>query len=130
MSPTEALECLVFTCTKKVETHLETAILDGDTHFVILFQFHCTLSVEAFKQFAPKVCILVQRYIFSFSVKNFCLCKMSIVCLKHAFMPSQIAVQYNEGSAPQCIFIITCTIIFYLCSLLIYAVAVFTTKIV
>ena len=54
---------LKFTGTKTGETHLETAILDGDTHFFFFFKslFGCfTLSVEAFKLFTPKGCILVQ----------------------------------------------------------------------
>ena len=47
---------VLFTCTKTKEAHLKTAI-PGDS----LFQFDFfALSVEAFKNFASKVCILLQ----------------------------------------------------------------------
>ena len=42
--------------------------------------------MEAFKQFILKVCTS-GPILSSFLVNNFCLCEMSVVCAKHAFMP-------------------------------------------
>ena len=63
---------------------------------------------EAFKQFILKVCIS-SPILSSISVNHFCLCEMSVVCPKHAFMPfwpGDSSSICSEGSELQCIFIL------------------------
>ena len=64
--------------------------------------------MEAFKQFILKVCTS-GPILSSFLVNHFCLCEMSVVCPKHAFMPywsGDSSSVCSEGSEIQCIFIL------------------------
>ena len=53
----------------------------------------CQWIQQAFNQFTPKVCIIVQIFFLSESVL-LAQHETSVVCPKHSFMPCRIAVQY------------------------------------